>query len=184
MAEHEGVEGGFDPVLTLNLKNRPAQPGGDGEERRKGWCCTNLAKAVQQTPEDPLLSAPMDVRIMAVQVAQARLEAMSFRFEDEKIVRLVPCQGVSHAQLEGHVETWNAEGTREANPAQVVNRGTATRDQVIDAVQTIAAGTRKLQNTTWLRAKGSHPCDEGDEEWPVPRIEGEIQENRLPGTEG
>jgi len=47
---------------------------------------------------------------MAIEIAQAGLQAMGFGFEDNKMMLLPSGDGVGKSKLEGHVETGNPEG--------------------------------------------------------------------------
>jgi hypothetical protein len=131
-------------LIAFQLCNRPAELSCYGLQRRKFRRLALRPKAIQDAAQDSVLGTFMDVGIEAVEVAQAGLKPMRSLFEDKEAMRSLSPDAVGKAQLEGHVEAGNPQRARHRNPAEVVDRRTATRDQAINPVQTILASGRDL----------------------------------------
>jgi hypothetical protein len=124
------------------------------------------------------------MRVMAVQVAQARLNPKGSFFEHEEAMGLVSGKRVRHAQLKRHIETRYPPRTPKAYPAEIVNGGTAIRDEAMDALQAILPGAGNLQNAVRLAPEDRQACDEGHEKPPIFRVEGNVEKDRVGGERG
>lgn len=121
----------------------------------------------------------MDVGIVAVQVAQARLETEGLLLEDKESVRAYLGQGVGHTKLKRHVESRHLEVSRKGDSAEVVDRGTAACNEGEDSFQAAPATSGHFQDATRSPAEPSQACNEGDEEGIVLRIKGNIEKDAL-----
>jgi hypothetical protein len=151
-------------VLFLELESglrQPFQQQFKGGKRRSDG---RRAKTVEDTTKNACRGSFMDVGIIAVQVAQARLETKGFLFKDKEVVGPQLGEGVCNSELEGHVEARYSKVAREDHSAKVVNGGPATRNEPEDALQAVATSTRDLQNTTRFEAQTCKPSDQGQEQ--------------------
>lgn len=171
-------------LIAFQLCNRPTEFSCYGLQRRKFRRLALRPKAIQDATQDSVLGTFMNVGIEAVEVAQAGLKPMRPLFEDEEAVLSLPPDAVGKAQLERHVEAGNPQRTGHRNPAEVVDRRTATRDQAINPVQTILASGRDLQHTVGLTSHSGKTRQQGNQQRPVALIEGDVEKNGLTGCGG
>ena len=74
-------------MLTLELLRHPPQAPGERAQERERRHVLGASEAVQKAAKDAELGATVDVGIVAVQVAEAALQAIRPRLEDEDAVR-------------------------------------------------------------------------------------------------
>ena len=73
LAKDRRIEGMTDTLIARQRCDGTTELSGQGFQRREGRWLPLCPKAVQNAPKDSLLSAFMDMRIVAVEVAQAGL---------------------------------------------------------------------------------------------------------------
>lgn len=137
------------PLIAFQFGYGSAELSGYCLQRRKFGLLTLRAKTIQDAPQDSVLGSFMDVWIETVEVAQAGLQPMRPLLEDEEAVRSLSSNGVGEPQLERHVEARDSQRTGHRNPAEIVDRCTAARDQAVNPVQTILASAGDFQHAAW-----------------------------------
>lgn len=126
----------------------------------------------------------MDVRIEAIEVAQAGLKPVRTLFEDEEAMLSFPPDGIGEPQLERHVEARDFQRTGHCDSAEIMDRCTAARDQAIDSIQAILASAWDFQHAVRLTSHCGEPCQQGNQQRPVARIEGNVEKNCWAGRDG
>lgn len=155
------------------------QPLSECFQSREWRSAFGRAETVEDTPEDACRISSMDMGIVSIQVAQARLDPEVLLFEDEKAVGALAGQRVRHPELEWHVEARNLEITGETYPAEIMDRGATARDQTKDPLQPVEASAWNLQYGTRLTAQSGQTGDKSDEQRAIFDIEGDVQKDAL-----
>lgn len=91
-------------LLPLKPGDKAAQGASERHQDRKRRRSLRGPEAVENTAQNSRLGLSVDVWIMAIQVAQAGLEAIFLGFEDEELMHLLAAQGIGDTELERHVE--------------------------------------------------------------------------------
>lgn len=98
-------------LLFLEIEDNLRQPLSECFQSRQWRSARGCTEAVEDAPEDTCRVSSMDVGIVSVQVAQARLKPEVLFFKDVEAVRALTGQRVRHPELERHVEARNLEIT-------------------------------------------------------------------------
>src|SRR5436305_6774749 len=89
----------------------------------------------------------MDVRIMAVQVAEARLKPERLLLQNEEAVGPQLAKSTGHSQLERHIEPGDIQVSGKRNAAQVVDGRTAAGNETKDPLESVPAVAGHFENT-------------------------------------
>jgi hypothetical protein len=112
LAKDIRVKGVLDSLLLLESGNRSTEFPCHRFQRRESRLPIYVrSEAVQDTPEDSILSTFMNVRVMPVEIAQAGLEPVRPLLEDEESMHRSFRNRVGKAKLERHIEAWCPKGT-------------------------------------------------------------------------
>lgn len=123
----------------------------------------------------------VNVRIEAVDVAEAHLQPVLLRFDEiPAMTSLGKGERNGQSELKGHVEAGDTRGaTGELDARQVVHRRRALPDQTEEALEP-APVRGNLEDTTRRKAEPSEASDQGKEETLVVVVEGTVEEDVRP----
>jgi hypothetical protein len=165
----------FPLKLRCGLRQSPRHRLESRKLRGTGRC----SEAVEGATQDTNRCTVMKIGIMTVQVAQARLKPKWPLLQHKEAVRSHLRESVRDPKLEGHIEARYLEIARESNPAEVVNGGATTRDQLEDPLQAVAPSTRYFQHAPRFSSKSGYAREERQEQRTILGVERNVEKNAL-----
>src|SRR6202023_618031 len=135
LEEDSPLEGFFAAKLALSFSRYKSESLCHGCEPSERWRSARTVEAIEEAAEDSFRCPAMDDGVERFHVAQACVDAALFLLEGEDPVTGALRQGKRHSELKWHVETRDVQAAGQGHPAEVVDRGTAARQEAVDVLE-------------------------------------------------
>jgi len=173
----EGASPEQRPVVSANTNRFSAQELEESIELVERRLLASSDQGVGQRDQQLPGAVTVDIGVGSSAIAQCLLDPVRARLQEEPLVSGAPAGGGDgQADFEGHVEPRRTAG--ELNPTEVMEGISARRDQPEDAVQPLCRAW-DLECRSRAKPEGAEAGDQRDEEFLVPGIVGDVEEDVL-----